>query len=153
MPAYPVPRASTHYITCDVTSKLRRKLHNAMHCCSESTRRMAREAAKACCKLLCCRPVLLVQGEVVSGGKVKHTPSTAVNQHGWREWAMSLGGRPAWVCEGSTTRAFVQRLTPQEACAWWGRAFSADIDRHPPPVRPITRSEGVLCDIDGAPKR
>lgn len=24
MPAYPVPRASTYYITCDVTSKLRR---------------------------------------------------------------------------------------------------------------------------------
>ena len=114
---------------------------------------MARDAAKACRKLLCCKPVLLVQGEVVSGGKVKHTPSTAVSQHGWRQWAMSLGGWPAWVCEGSTTRAFVQRLTPQEACAWWGRAFSADIDRHTPPVRPITRPQGVLCDIDGAPKR
>jgi hypothetical protein len=44
---------------------------------------MARDAAKACRKLLCCRPVLLVQGEVVSGVKVKHTPSTAVNQRGW----------------------------------------------------------------------
>lgn len=76
MPAYPVPRASAHYITCDVTSKLSQALHNAMR--RWQNHRMARGDAKACREAFCVADQLMVQRVVGSGGKVKHTPSTAV---------------------------------------------------------------------------
>jgi hypothetical protein len=73
---------------------------------------------------------LLVQDVVVSGGKVKHMPSTAVRLAPADDVVRRRHGWPARAPPG---RALAQRLTPQEACAWWGRAFrQISTAIHPP---------------------